>query len=72
MHVSGRNGSRQLDFTNPFNLHLAARGDAGIATDWAFWKLHHLYSRIIQEGERPEIMDQIELLRKRYKLKTLY
>lgn len=72
MHVAGRNGHRQLDFTNPFNLYIAARGDADIATDWAFWKLHHLYSRIIQEGERPEIMDDIEMLRKRYKLKTLY
>lgn len=72
MQVNGRNGHKPLDFTHTFELATAPRGDNTIATSWAFWKLHHLYSRIIQEGERKSIMDEIKELQRRYGLKTLY
>jgi len=72
MQVTGRNGAKALDFTHTFELANAPRGDAEIANRWAFWKLHHLYSRIIQEGERKSIMDEIKELQRRYGLKTLY
>lgn len=72
LRVSGHNGQKKLDFTHGFNFAVADQADKKLGSDWAFWKLHHLYSRIIAEGERQTIMNQINELRKRYKLKTLY
>ena len=72
MRVNGHNGVKKLDFTHSFNLVTANVGNSQISIDWAKWKLHHLYGRRIIEGERKTIMDQIEAIRKRYKLKTLY
>jgi hypothetical protein len=39
---------------------------------WGFWKLHHLYSEIIRQGERPELKGQIKELKDRFDLKVLY
>lgn len=74
MRLSGHNGQKPLDFTFSRDLKDAPRGDQQIARDWAFWKLHHLYSELIRQGEakEKEIKVQIEALRKEYGLKTLY
>jgi len=72
MRVTGVNSLKPLDFTHTFDLVGAPQGDAEIAKQWAFWKLHHLYSRIIQEGERRSIVDEIRDIQRRYGLRTLY
>lgn len=72
VEISGRNGAQAVDFTFTRDLRRAPGGEASIATDWAFWKLHHLYSRIIHEGETETIQAQIDQLRRRYDLETLY
>ena len=48
------------------------KGGKPIATQWAFWKLHDVYSLIIREGEQDALLDQVKELRKKYGLKTLY
>lgn len=72
VRITGRNGAQAVDFTFTRDLQRAPEGDATISGDWAFWKLHHLYSRIIREGETPTIQAQIDQLRRQYDLETLY
>ncbi|MFI4859719.1 MAG: VWA domain-containing protein [Phycisphaerales bacterium JB063] len=72
MQISGISGGAPVAFTFTRDIARAGEGDEQIATDWAFWKLHALYSRIIQEGERPELLREVDQLRRRYNLRTLY
>lgn len=72
MQISGTSGGRPVSFTFTRDLGRAPVGEEQISTDWAFWKLHGLYSRIIQEGELPELLEQVDQLRRRYRLRTLY
>jgi Mg-chelatase subunit ChlD len=72
MQITGNSGGRGVSFTFTRDLDLAPVGDDAIATRWAFWKLHALYSRIIQEGEQPALLDEVQRLRERYGLRTLY
>ena len=50
----------------------ATAADSTLARDWAFWKLHHLYSEMIRQGETDYLKRQIEQIKKQYKLKTIY
>ena len=72
MRITGQNAGQDVDFTFSRNLRTAPAGGDQIATDWAFWKLHHLYSRIMREGETDTLEKQIDYLRRKYELKTLY
>lgn len=72
MRVTGRGADRNVDFTFSRDLAAAPQGDAAIRQGWAFWKLHHLYSEMIRQGETRELLRQIEQMRRQYKLKTLY
>ena len=72
MRVAGRSGKQMLDFTFMLDLAQAQPGDKQLPKDWAFWKLHHLYSEMIRQGETDALKQQIEQIRKRYKLKTMY
>lgn len=71
VRIAGHNGEKALDLTAAFDLTNAERGTDKISTDWAFWKLHHLYSQIIAR-ESSLLRKQIEELGKRYDLQTLY
>lgn len=72
MQITGNSGGRGVSFTFTRDLDLAPVGDDAISTRWAFWKLHALYSRIIQEGEQPQLLAEVQRLRERYGLRTLY
>lgn len=72
MHIAGQSHSSRLDFTFNCNLHEAQPGDKTIAHDWAFWKLHHLYSRSLKGIDSDALRTEIQQLRKQLKLKTLY
>ena len=72
MRLAGRNRQAPMDFTFTRDLARAQKGDQTIARRWGFWKLHHLYSRILVEGETDELLEQIKALKKTYELKTLY
>ena len=68
----GRGADGPVDFTFNRDLERAPIGDRAIARDWAFWKLHHLYSEVLRRGETPGLQRQIDELGERYDLKTLY
>ena len=72
MQLDGRNAGQKVSFTFTRDLGAGRRGDASIAKEWARWKLHDLYNRILREGDSPELQAQVEYLRKRYGLKTVY
>lgn len=72
MRLVGHNGRRVLDLTFTKDLKFAEPGDKQMAFDWAFWKLHHLYSEMIRHGQSERIKEDIEFLRRKYKLNTLY
>lgn len=72
MRLTGRSEGKDVEFTFRRDLKLADRGTELVAQQWAFWKLHDLYSLIIREGEKEELLDQIEDLSDKYDLETLY
>ncbi len=72
MRLVGHNGRRVLDLTFSKKISDATPADKKMAYDWAFWKLHHLYSEMFRRGHTDQVKAQIEALRKQYKLKTLY
>lgn len=72
MRVTGRNMGKPVDFTFARNLALAPQADGQVRRDWAFWKLHHLYSEILRDGETGELLEQVNRLRRQYDLQTLY
>ncbi|MEM9111064.1 MAG: VWA domain-containing protein [Planctomycetota bacterium] len=72
MRLAGRSAGKDVEFTFRRDLNDAQKGGKPIANQWAFWKLHDLYSLIIREGEKKELLDQVKDLRRKYGLKTLY
>lgn len=72
MQLAGRSAGKNVAFTFRRDLTDAPQGEEQLAKDWAFWKLHDLYSLIIREGEQQELLDQVDGLRRKYGLKTLY
>lgn len=70
MRLVGHNGKRLLDLTFTKDLAIAETSDEKMSFDWAFWKLHHLYSEMIRKGDTEEIRKQIDYLARKYKLKT--
>lgn len=72
MQLVGRSAGKDVEFTFRRDLNDATKGGKTIASQWAFWKLHDLYSLIIREGEKKELLNQVDELRKKYGLKTLY
>lgn len=72
MRLTGRSAGKDVEFTFRQDLANADRGGKTVANEWAFWKLHDLYSLIIREGEQDALIRQVEALREKYGLKTLY
>ena len=48
------------------------QGPESIAMDWAFWKLHQLYSEVIRQGATPELQEQMNQIKRDYGLKIAY
>ena len=72
IRMVGTNGSAPIDFTVERDLRTAAVGGDDIARQWAFWKLHDLYNRMIRGGDTEQLKQDINQLRRKYKLKTVY
>jgi len=72
MRVGGHNGHKAMDVTFGGDLLAAKTGEASLPENWAFWKLHHLYSEIIRQGEKQELKTKIKELKDRFDLKVLY
>jgi len=72
MRVTGVNGPDELDLTFALDFTDAERRDWELARQWAFWKLHDLYSEIIRQGETQELIEQIKELRQAFNLTAAY
>jgi len=72
VQITGYSGGKPVDLTFRADLNHALPGRDEVAQGWAFWKLHHLYSEIIRLGEREQLLKEINKLRQRYDLETLY
>ena len=72
MRLTGIHGPEKLDVTFTLDFAGAQSGSEQVMHDWAFWKLHHLYSETIRQGETRELQRQVEELKRRYKIKTAY
>ena len=72
MRVRGTNHSEAFDLTVRRELAGATEGGPRIAQRWAFHKVYHLYSQLYDTADPVPIRRQIERLRRRYRLKTLY
>ncbi len=72
MRLTGANGAQPVDFTFTRDLVKSEPAGPTIARDWAFWKLHHLYSEIIRQGASDALLREIREIRQVYDLKTLY
>ena len=72
MQLVGRGADTEVTLTMARHLGRAPQGDEAIAHDWAFWKLHHLYSEMLQRGDDARLRAEIDRLAKQYKLKTVY
>ncbi|MGB0767920.1 MAG: VWA domain-containing protein [Phycisphaeraceae bacterium] len=72
MQLVGRSAGKDVEFTFRRDLKDAEKGEEALANQWAFWKLHDLYSLIIREGEKDALIEQVNQLRRKYGLKTLY
>jgi Ca-activated chloride channel family protein len=69
MRLTGHNGQKTLDFTFKQEIPPIADHLPQIADNWAFWKLHHLYSERLRLGASPAIDRQIEALRAKHSLR---
>jgi len=72
MMLSGNNAGSPVAFNFYRSVAAAPEGGDAVARNWAFWKLHHLYSELIRLGERPQIVQQIRALSEKYGFKSLY
>ena len=68
IQVLGYNNGQPVDFTLNRDLRNARYGEDQIAFDWAFWKLHHLYSEILRQGMTNDLKLEINKLRNRFKM----
>jgi len=68
MSLTGQSAGQPVEFTFRRSIADAAVGPEAVANDWARWKLHDLFSQVLREGERPELMRQIEQLQDDYDL----
>ncbi|MBN2328394.1 MAG: VWA domain-containing protein [Candidatus Omnitrophica bacterium] len=57
-----------LDLTVPEHDN----GTYEIARQWAFHKIYHIVGRMVDEGERPEFLEQIRFLSRTYRIVTPY
>ncbi len=72
MRVQGTNHGQAFDFTFRRDLRFAKEGPKQIGRDWAFQKLHHLYSEMMRVPDPASVRKNIEALRREFRLKTLY
>ena len=55
-----------------FVLILAKLGNDNVAHGWAFQKAYHLIGEISKKGELPELLDELDVLSRKYAITTIY
>lgn len=72
MRITGMGSEGPVDFLFSLDLDEAREGEDSLARNWAKWKLHQLYDRVLREGRTDELVREIREIEREYKLRTLY
>lgn len=73
MQIDGRTqGGQAVAFTFSQDPRRASDAGDSLPGEWAFWKLQDLYSRLLERGDEPGLLEQVRELRRRYQIETLY
>ena len=71
MRLSGRSGGQPVDFTFSRDLSVADRGERTLPRDWARWKMHHLYAKLLADPDDDLTTRMVDYLRRRYDLEQV-
>lgn len=72
IRMAGKAGAQPMDFTFSLPVNKAKPAQQKLAQDWAFWKVHHLYSESLRLGDPPAIRRTIDQLIESYGLDRRY
>ena len=72
MRLTGRARDTQKEVVFRANLEGAQSGDAAIAQQWAFQKAYYIIGEISRLGERPELLEELRELSRKYGIRTSY
>ena len=72
MRLSGLAGARKKEVIFRADLRKAGAGDENVARNWAFDKIYHLIGEMCRVGEKPELLNEVRELSRKYKIKTSY
>lgn len=70
--ITGSNGETVKEMLFRADLGKADKGNRDISRGWAFAKAYHLIGEISQQGELPELLDQLKQLSSKYAIRTIY
>jgi hypothetical protein len=72
MRLTGAAESRRKEVIFKADLRKAASGNDQIARNWAFQKIYYLIGEICRVGEKPELLNEVQQLSKKYNIRTSY
>lgn len=72
MRLTGNAEAQKKEVLFKANLDQAPAGNEQIARDWAFQKVYYLIGEICRTGEKPELLDELKALSRKYNIKTSY
>lgn len=70
--ITGRNGETVKEMLFRADLGKAEKGSRDVSRGWAFAKAYHLIGEISQQGELPELLDELKRLSSKYSIRTIY
>lgn len=70
--ITGYGGGRFKELLFRADLSQAQAGNDNVAHGWAFQKAYHLIGEISKKGELPELLDELDVLSRKYAITTIY
>ncbi|HOV33516.1 MAG TPA: VWA domain-containing protein [Candidatus Hydrogenedens sp.] len=70
--LQGTSAGKKKEVIFRADLTKSVSGDFKIAQRWAFHKAFYIISRIIREGEKTELIQELQELKEKYNIKTTY
>lgn len=72
LRLVGEAFDRQKEMVLELPIPERDNGTYEIARQWAFHKIYHIVGKMVEEGERPEHLEQIRFLSRTYRIVTPY
>lgn len=70
--LQGTSAGKRKEIIFRADLSQSNSGDIEVAQRWAFHKAFYIISRIVREGEKPELLQILQELKEKYNIKTTY